>query len=74
MLLLQTFWPRRASPARKRRFYELFVDYGEGPVNFGLYTMIEVIDDTVIDRVFGDDDGNIYEADGPAVFSGRRNI
>ena len=47
-------------------FYELFVDYGEGPVSFGLYTMIEVIDDTVIDRVFGDDDGNIYEADGTA--------
>lgn len=48
-------------------FYELTVNYGEGPVNFGLYTMIEVIDDTVIDRVFGDDDGNIYEADGTAV-------
>ena len=48
-------------------FYNLTVDYGEGPVDFGLYTMIEVIDDTVIDRVFGDDDGNIYEADGPVV-------
>jgi spore coat protein CotH len=48
-------------------FYELYVDYGEGPVSFGLYTMIEVIDDTVIDRFFGSDDGNIYEADGPAV-------
>ena len=48
-------------------YYELFVDYGEGPVSFGLYTMIEVIDDTVIERVFGDDDGNIYEADGTAV-------
>jgi len=47
-------------------FYELYVDYGEGPVSFGLYTMIEVIDDTVIDRVFGNDDGNIYEADGTA--------
>ena len=47
-------------------FYELFVDYGEGPVSFGLYTMIEVIDDTVIERLFGDDDGNIYEADGTA--------
>jgi hypothetical protein len=28
--------------------------------------MIEVVDDTVIDRYFGDDDGNIYEAEGPA--------
>ncbi len=48
-------------------YYELFVDYGEGPVSFGLYTMIEVVDDTVIERVFGSDDGNIYEADGTAV-------
>ena len=48
-------------------FYELIIDYGEGPVSFGLYTMIEVIDDTVVERVFGDDDGNIYEADGTAV-------
>ena len=48
-------------------FYDLTIDYGEGPVSFGLYTMIEVIDDTVIDRFFGDDDGNIYEADGRSV-------
>jgi len=48
-------------------FYELIIDYGEGPVSFGLYTMIEVIDDTVVERVFSDDDGNIYEADGTAV-------
>ena len=48
-------------------FYELFVDYGEGPVSFGLYTMIEVVDDTVVERFFGNDDGNIYEADGTAV-------
>ena len=53
--------------AAETAFYEVYVDYGEGPVNFGLYTMIEVVDDTVIERVFGDDDGNIYEGDGPAV-------
>ena len=47
-------------------FYNLYVDYGEGPVSFGLYTMIEVIDDTVIERILGSDDGNIYEADGTA--------
>jgi len=46
--------------------YTLYVDYGEGPVNFGIYTVIEVIDDTVIEREFGDDSGNIYEADGPS--------
>lgn len=46
--------------------YEIILDYGEGPVSLGLYTAIEVIDDTVIDRTFGDDSGNIYEGDGTA--------
>ncbi|MBK8903243.1 MAG: CotH kinase family protein [Anaerolineaceae bacterium] len=54
-------------PSAKTSFVELYVDYGEGPVSFGLYTMIEVIDDTAVERVFGSDDGNIYEADGTAV-------
>jgi spore coat protein CotH len=48
-------------------FYQVFLDFGEGPVNLGLYTVVEVIDDTVIARVFGDDSGNIYEGDGRAV-------
>lgn len=47
-------------------FYEVTLDYGAGPVNLGLYLMIEVVDDTVVDRVFGDDNGNIYEGDGAA--------
>lgn len=50
--------------AAETAFYEIYLDYGEGPVYLGLYVMIEVIDDTVIDRVFGDDSGNIYEGDG----------
>jgi hypothetical protein len=53
-------------PAAETAFYEVILDYGEGPVSLGLYTMIEVIDDTVIERVFGSDSGNIYEADGTA--------
>lgn len=50
--------------AAKTAFYEIHLDYGEGPVNLGLYTAIEVIDDTVIERHFGNDKGNIYEAEG----------
>jgi hypothetical protein len=53
-------------PAAKTAFYEVIIDYGEGPVSLGLYTMIEVIDDSVVDRYFGSDDGNIYEAEGTA--------
>jgi spore coat protein CotH len=53
-------------PVAETTFYEVILDYGEGPVTLGLYTMIEVVDDTVIDRFFGEDDGNIYEAEGSA--------
>jgi spore coat protein H len=53
-------------PAAETAFYEVVLDYGEGPVVLGLYTVIEVIDDTVVPRYFGEDDGNIYEAEGSA--------
>ncbi|MEE4193974.1 MAG: CotH kinase family protein [Anaerolineae bacterium] len=53
-------------PAAETAFYEVFLDYGEGPVSLGLYTMIEVIDDTAVERYFGSDDGNIYEGEGSA--------
>jgi spore coat protein H len=53
-------------PAAKTAFYEVVLDYGEEPVTLGLYTMIEVVDDTVVERYFGSDDGNIYEGEGSA--------
>jgi spore coat protein H len=53
-------------PAAETAVYDVMLDYGEGPVSLGLYTMIEVVDDTVVERYFGSDDGNIYEADGSA--------
>ncbi|MFN8522331.1 MAG: CotH kinase family protein [Chloroflexota bacterium] len=53
-------------PAARTAFYEVLVDHGEGPVSLGIYTAVEVIDDTVVKREFGSDSGNIYEADGRA--------
>lgn len=53
--------------ASRTAFYEVILDYGEGPVNLGIYTVVEVIDDTVIESAFGDDSGNIYEGDGSGV-------
>lgn len=52
--------------ASKTAYYTITIDHGEGPVDLGLYLAVEVVDDTVIDRVYGDDSGNIYEADGAA--------
>jgi spore coat protein H len=51
-------------PAAHTAFYEVYVDYGEGPIYFGLYTMVEVVDDTVIETQFDDDSGNVYKPSG----------
>lgn len=54
-------------PSLRTAPYEITLDYGEGPVRLGLYTMVEVVDDTGVARVFGNDDGNIYEGEGLGV-------
>ncbi len=45
-------------------FCRIFIDHGEGPVYFGLYTLLEVVDDTVIEAQFDDDNGNLYKPEG----------
>ena len=47
-------------------FYTVYVDHGDGPIYFGVYTMVEEVDDTVLDTQFSDDDGNLYKPDGDA--------
>jgi spore coat protein CotH len=47
-------------------FYTVYVDHGDGPTYFGLYTLVEEVDDTVIDTQFSSDDGNLYKPDGTA--------
>ena len=50
-------------------FYTLYVDHGNGPEYFGLYTLVEEIDDTLIETQFTSDDGNLYKPeDGGANF------
>jgi hypothetical protein len=51
-------------PSLRTAPYQIVLDYGEGPVRLGLYTLVEVIDDTGILSDFGSDDGNIYEGEG----------
>lgn len=51
-------------------FYKLYVDYGKGPVYYGLYTLVEEVDDTVIKTQYADDSGNLYKPeDGAASFA-----
>lgn len=42
-------------------FYVLYIDHGDGPEYFGLYTLVEEVDDTVLETQFSDDDGNLYK-------------
>lgn len=45
-------------------FCRVYVDHGSGPVYFGLYTLLEIVDDTLIETQFDEDGGNLYKPDG----------
>jgi hypothetical protein len=46
-------------------FYRIYVDHGEGPQYFGLYTGIELpSDNPFLDSRFGGHEGNLYKPDG----------
>jgi spore coat protein H len=48
-------------PSPQTAFYRVYVDYGEGPVYFGLYTMVEEPEDTMLASQFSDASGNLYK-------------
>ncbi|MFK8045417.1 MAG: CotH kinase family protein [Crocinitomicaceae bacterium] len=57
-------------PTPYSAFYELYVDYGDGPVYFGLYTAVEVVFETMLVKQFGSESGNCYKPeDEGATFS-----
>jgi spore coat protein H len=51
-------------PAPQTAFYAVYIDYGEGPKYFGLYTMVETVEDTLIKTQFSDSSGNVYKPEG----------
>lgn len=51
-------------PAPQTAFYELYIDYGEGPIYFGLYTALEVVFESMLNTQFGSESGNCYKPDG----------
>ena len=56
----------RGVPAPRAAFYRVFVDTGNGPEYWGLYTMIEdPADGAMFDAQFGGRGGNLYKPDGP---------
>lgn len=56
-------------PVSHAAFYTLYVDHGNGPEYFGLYTLVEEVDGSVLDTQFSSDEGNLYKPeDGSANF------
>lgn len=50
----------------KTAFCIVYVDHGSGPIYYGVYTLVEEVDDTVLDSQFGHSQGNLYKPDGTA--------
>lgn len=50
-------------PVARSAFYRVYVDYGDGPIYFGMYTAVEVVFDTAIKNCFGNN-GVCYKAEG----------
>ena len=50
--------------ASQTAFYEVYLDHGAGSEYLGLFTAVEIVDDTVIQSQFKDDSGNVYKPEG----------
>lgn len=50
--------------ASQTAFYAVYIDTGAGAQYFGLYTAVEIVDDTLIETQFADDAGNVYKPEG----------
>ena len=47
-------------------FCIVYLDHGDGPQYYGVYTLVEEVDDSVLDSQFNDGSGNLYKPDGDA--------
>ncbi|MBL7856765.1 MAG: CotH kinase family protein [Cyclobacteriaceae bacterium] len=48
-------------PTSQTAFYKVYINFGDGLKYCGIYTMVEVVDDTMITDQFGEKNGNIYK-------------
>lgn len=48
-------------PSAQTTFYKVYIDFGDGLKYCGVYTVVEVVDDTMVKSQFGEDKGNIYK-------------
>lgn len=53
-------------PSSRTSFCIVYIDHGNGPQYYGVYTLVEEMDDTVLDDQLGNSSGNLYKPDGDA--------
>ncbi len=53
-------------PSAKSTFCEVFINTGSGSQFYGLYTLVEEVDNTLITTQFDNGTGNLYKPDGTA--------
>lgn len=52
--------------AAQTAFYEIYIDTGSGSEYYGVYTIVEEVDDSVIKSQFSDSSGNLYKPEDDA--------
>ncbi len=50
-------------PSLRTQFVNLWIDDGEGPVDYGLFTHVERVNGNYLEKREWDDDGNVYKAE-----------
>ncbi len=53
-------------PSAQTAFCIVYIDHGDGPQYYGVYALVEEVDDSVLDSQFSDGSGNLYKPDGDA--------
>lgn len=53
-------------PTARTAFCALYIDHGSGSQYYGLYTIVEEVDDTVLESQFSSEAGNLYKPEGDA--------
>jgi len=48
-------------PVARSAYYAVYLNYGEGEIYSGLYTLVEDVDDTVLPNYFEDPTGHLYK-------------
>ncbi len=51
-------------PVSKTNFAKIFIDNGSGEKYYGVYTLVEVVEDAMIKRIYGPTIGNCYKPSG----------